>query len=96
MTRRRVTWSSLFPRSDANYADTLCFGNHQIEKIKIMLRVAVQRHGEALHTRGQLPRINRIFYHPVDSMKIKRAGRAQTPGFGVGHHRLAVVAGLLV
>lgn len=52
MTRRRVIWISLFPRSDANYADTLCFGNHQIEKIKIMLRVAVQRHGEALHTRA--------------------------------------------
>jgi hypothetical protein len=44
-------WISLFPGGGANDTDTLCFGNHQIQKIKIMLRVAIQGHAEALHAR---------------------------------------------
>ena len=96
MDRRRVTRISFLPGGDANETDTLCFGNHLIQKIMIVLGVAILRHAEALDTDRYLPGVNRTYDQPVDSKKIKRAGRTQRPGLGLSHHLFAASAGRLV
>ncbi len=52
MTRGRITGFRLLPGCHANYADIIRFGNNQIEKTKIVLRVAIHGLGKTLHTCG--------------------------------------------